>query len=399
MKKPSYELDYDDREYTDSGSRRVRLAALFVLVAALTAGGIYLLVPHHTEEPAPVQETDPLQNAADTLAEITPDPDPIPPIPAEGTPPPQPDPQPEQQPEILPEAVADPDVSEDPGTVPPEEVPPADQEPIKGRPHASDPVDDGPRIAPDAIEPYGFARNLQRITELLESKKYLETRREAEKLLPELTVNSDQWRKVMRVLGRANVQLYFQQGQTGRDGATHTIQNGDTLFRIARQYGLSVDALRRLNGMKANESKLLIGKKLRVGTSGWQIRISKAARLLVLECGGKPFAIYDIGIGRLGRTPSGRFLIGEKLENPSYQAPDGRTIAPGAPGNELGTRWMRLNAPPGTENPPQGYGIHGTADESSVTRPLSNGCIRMRNAEVEELFLIVPVNTPVLIEE
>ena len=331
MKKPSYELDYDNREYADSGSRRVRLAALFVLVAALTAGGIYLLVPHHTEEPAPVQTTDPIQNAADTLAEITPDPDPVPPVPAEGTPPPQPDPQPE----IVPEAVADPELTEDPAPVAPE-VTPADQEPVKGRPHASDPVDDGPQIAPDAIEPYGFARNLQRITSLLESKQYVETRREAEKLLPELTVNSDQWRKVMRVLGRANVQLYFQQGKTDSDGAVHTIQSGDTLFRIARRYGLSVDALRRLNGMKPDESKLLIGKKIRVGASGWLIRIAKAARLLLLEHGGKPFAIYDVGIGRLGRTPSGRFLIGEKLENPSYQAPDGRTIAPGAPGNEKG---------------------------------------------------------------
>ncbi|MBI4356958.1 MAG: L,D-transpeptidase [Gammaproteobacteria bacterium] len=42
--------------------------------------------------------------------------------------------------------------------------------------------------------------------------------------------------------------------------------------------------------------------------------------------------------------------------------------------------------------------IHGTADESSIGRPHSHGCIRMRNQDIIELFDIVIVATPVLIE-
>lgn len=41
--------------------------------------------------------------------------------------------------------------------------------------------------------------------------------------------------------------------------------------------------------------------------------------------------------------------------------------------------------------------IHGTPDSAAMGVPLSHGCIRMRNADVIELFDLVPVGTPVLI--
>ena len=41
--------------------------------------------------------------------------------------------------------------------------------------------------------------------------------------------------------------------------------------------------------------------------------------------------------------------------------------------------------------------IHGTADEASLGRPTSHGCIRMRNADVIELFDQVPIGTLVVI--
>ena len=41
--------------------------------------------------------------------------------------------------------------------------------------------------------------------------------------------------------------------------------------------------------------------------------------------------------------------------------------------------------------------IHGTPDIEPMGKPGSDGCIRMRNADVLELFDLVPVGTPVLI--
>lgn len=43
--------------------------------------------------------------------------------------------------------------------------------------------------------------------------------------------------------------------------------------------------------------------------------------------------------------------------------------------------------------------IHGTPDSEPMGRPASHGCIRMRNADVIELFSLVQAGTPVTITE
>jgi L,D-transpeptidase YbiS len=42
--------------------------------------------------------------------------------------------------------------------------------------------------------------------------------------------------------------------------------------------------------------------------------------------------------------------------------------------------------------------IHGTPDDQPMGVPRSHGCVRMHNADVIELFDLVPVGCPVLIE-
>jgi len=43
--------------------------------------------------------------------------------------------------------------------------------------------------------------------------------------------------------------------------------------------------------------------------------------------------------------------------------------------------------------------IHGTKHEDKIGKPDSHGCIRMRNADVIELFELVDVDTPVTVKE
>ncbi len=43
--------------------------------------------------------------------------------------------------------------------------------------------------------------------------------------------------------------------------------------------------------------------------------------------------------------------------------------------------------------------IHGSPDSVEMGRPGSIGCVRMRNADIVELFDLVPAGTPVLISE
>ncbi len=54
----------------------------------------------------------------------------------------------------------------------------------------------------------------------------------------------------------------------------------------------------------------------------------------------------------------------------------------------LGTRRLELG---------DGYGIHGTDHPESIGQSVSHGCVRMRNEDIEKLYPMVPVGTPVYI--
>ena len=55
----------------------------------------------------------------------------------------------------------------------------------------------------------------------------------------------------------------------------------------------------------------------------------------------------------------------------------------------FGSRWIGLNNP--------GYGIHGTNAPHAIGTAVSHGCIRMHNADVEQLFDAVAIGMLVII--
>jgi lipoprotein-anchoring transpeptidase ErfK/SrfK len=96
-------------------------------------------------------------------------------------------------------------------------------------------------------------------------------------------------------------------------------------------------------------------------------------------------------------TPTGNWTIYNKAENPTWYNPaldgwgaDLPAVIPGGPGNPMGTRALYLTAPGLIR-------IHGTTDPASIGRYASHGCIRMQNAEVEELYAMVPIGTHVIV--
>ncbi len=117
-----------------------------------------------------------------------------------------------------------------------------------------------------------------------------------------------------------------------------------------------------------------------------RIVVSIPDRKLALLVNGQVVKVYDTAVGS-PRTPSpsGSFAVRNRLEHPTWYH-QGRVVGPGK-GNPLGTRWIGLSV--------GGYGIHGTNAPRSIGRNVSHGCIRMRNADVEELFTLVQVGDPV----
>jgi lipoprotein-anchoring transpeptidase ErfK/SrfK len=44
------------------------------------------------------------------------------------------------------------------------------------------------------------------------------------------------------------------------------------------------------------------------------------------------------------------------------------------------------------------YGIHGTLHPEAIGQQVTDGCVRLKNEDVEELFDIIPVGTQVVIQ-
>ncbi len=105
---------------------------------------------------------------------------------------------------------------------------------------------------------------------------------------------------------------------------------------------------------------------------------------------------YTIAVGMAGlETPSGVYTINDKQVDPSWHVPNsawagdlaGKVIPPG-PQDPIKARWMGIYA---------GAGIHGTDDVGSLGSAASHGCIRMAIADVEQLYPLVPLQTPIYV--
>jgi lipoprotein-anchoring transpeptidase ErfK/SrfK len=106
---------------------------------------------------------------------------------------------------------------------------------------------------------------------------------------------------------------------------------------------------------------------------------------------------YGIGVGRPGFTWAGVKEITAKREWPDWTPPDDmlhrqpnlpRFMA-GGPENPLGARAMYLGSTL--------YRIHGSNEPWTIGTNVSSGCIRMRNADVIDLYNRVTVGTKVVV--
>jgi lipoprotein-anchoring transpeptidase ErfK/SrfK len=97
-------------------------------------------------------------------------------------------------------------------------------------------------------------------------------------------------------------------------------------------------------------------------------------------------------------TPEGTFKITDFKVNPSYTGfkpgDDHHQFAGGAPDNPIGTRWMGFSVLKG--DGAQIWGIHGTSEPDKIGTWVSDGCIRMVTAQVEELFGMLKGQAPAL---
>jgi lipoprotein-anchoring transpeptidase ErfK/SrfK len=109
---------------------------------------------------------------------------------------------------------------------------------------------------------------------------------------------------------------------------------------------------------------------------------------------------FPVGVGRSGKTWTGNARVEGKFVRPAW-----------APPQEIRREHPNLPdvIPGGTVNNPMGeaaltlrggeYAIHGTNRPQSIGGFVSYGCIRMYNRDIVELYRLVAVGTPVIIEQ
>jgi lipoprotein-anchoring transpeptidase ErfK/SrfK len=123
---------------------------------------------------------------------------------------------------------------------------------------------------------------------------------------------------------------------------------------------------------------------------------------LVISLGDRRVYVYDqdqvktsfpVAIGRGGwETPTGEFQVMQMIRDPRWEHPFTGVIVPAGGTNPLGSRWIGFWSD-GTNT----IGFHGTPNESSVGQAVSHGCVRMYNRDVQTLFEMVAVGTPVTV--
>ncbi len=120
------------------------------------------------------------------------------------------------------------------------------------------------------------------------------------------------------------------------------------------------------------------------------ILINIPARSLRLYDNDKCIEMYPVGVGKIEtKTPVGFYKVVEKIVNPTWTDPaDVSVVIPSGEDNPLGYRWIGIGG---------NYGIHGTNRPDSVGHYVSNGCVRMVEADVEKVFDKVEVGTEVQI--
>ncbi|MBN1444619.1 MAG: L,D-transpeptidase family protein [Candidatus Omnitrophica bacterium] len=178
----------------------------------------------------------------------------------------------------------------------------------------------------------------------------------------------------------------------------HTVKPDESLFNIARIYGVSYPAIARANGIDNPnlifpEQKLVIPLNVIVPKTTERGILINVPEFRMYVFNNRMLAgVYPICIGLVTwQTPLGEFMIVDKVRDPAWYMPleiaerekVKREIIPAGPDNPLGDRWIGTSV--------RHTGIHGTNQPMSIGKALSHGCVRLYPEDIHKVFEEVAV--------
>lgn len=268
----------------------------------------------------------------------------------------------------------------------------ADDEP-ESAPQPAGREDD--RAASPAEPPSRLSRNprIDASLQRYEAGQIIEARQELNRMLA-ISRNADEQAELRRHLTKLADATIFS-GQVRPDDplvTTYTIQPGDMLLEVGRQFDLPYEVIMTINGIR-DATRIRAGEKLKVPHGPFHARIHKSQFRLDVYLQDLYLRSFPVGLGATQETPEGVWKVKERLTNPTYYPPasatDKRRIAPDDPKNPLGEHWIGLEGIDGDALGREGYGIHGTIEPESIGKAVSLGCIRMHNDDVALLYQLM----------
>jgi len=191
--------------------------------------------------------------------------------------------------------------------------------------------------------------------------------------------------KILSRLGDINMRLLFSPLIT-EASIVYEIKVGDTLSAIARKFNTTVALLKRSNNLKS--TRIRAGEKIKVTPGKFSLEVDISKNRLSLNYNGELFKVYEVASGTKDTpTPTGEFKVLSKIKNPTWYSPEG-IIPPDSPDNMLGSRWIGFKPH---------YGIHEAVDPTNIGEYVSEGCIRMKKEDLEQLYEVVTIGVPVRI--
>ena len=189
----------------------------------------------------------------------------------------------------------------------------------------------------------------------------------------------------------------------------------DTLLDLARRYGLGYEEITNANPgidpwLPGAGTPVVVPKQRllpRAPRTGIVINLPEH-RLYWFppQVAGKPPVVwtFPVSIGKMDwNTPLGRTTIVSKAKDAPWIPPKSvreehekrgeplPPIVPGGPDNPMGRYKMALGIPGGA------YLIHGTNKPAGIGMQVTHGCMRLYPEDIETLYGMVPIGTPVTI--
>lgn len=194
-------------------------------------------------------------------------------------------------------------------------------------------------------------------------------------------------------LGRIADVLLFSRATNIGDPLTgvHVVEPGDTLNAIAVRHRISEDVIARINGI-THPDLLQVGQRIKYIRGPFHAIVHKSKFRMDVMLGDTLVRSIRVGLGADDSTPTGDWLVRDKLKNPDWTDPvTNRHYSAGDPENPIGNRWIALEGLSGEAVGRRGFGIHGTVDAESIGQEMSMGCVRLLPGDIEFLFDLVVV--------